>query len=173
MNDYSKKKQHIKDYVIERDGSICCYCDKVLKSNEVTLDHILPNSKRGAFNTTNLTIACAECNSKRGNVPFFEYCEKFNWPQEKIAKYKKLYSSNLKIKVLNIAKENINPNAKEAVPKSLISAACHILGIKKMDFSDYEKRYFFTIIFSEWCEVKRIKLVFEELIKIIEAESKI
>ena len=173
MNDFSEKKLRIKTYVVERDGSICCYCDKVLAWNEVTLDHIIPDSKHGEFNTTNLTVACAKCNETRGNVSFFEYCERFHWPWDKIAKYRRLVSSNMKIKVLNIAKENYVPDIRNVTAASLIKRACQMIGIKLMDFSDYEKRYFFTIRFDERCDLKQIKFVFEELIRIIKAESRI
>ena len=99
------RQKRIREYVVERDGSICCYCNKVLSNETITLDHIVPDSKRGTFNTTNLTIACGECNNRRGNKPFFEYCKQFNWGPDKLDKYKRLYYSNLCIKVLNIAKE--------------------------------------------------------------------
>ena len=83
-----KRKQRIKDYVISRDGLICCYCNSILTLNNVTLDHIVPYSKKGTFNATNLTVSCASCNSKRGNIPFFEYCQQFNFTEEKLFKYK-------------------------------------------------------------------------------------
>jgi hypothetical protein len=165
-----KRHKRIKEYVIERDGMLCCYCDMVLTQETLTLEHIVPDSKRGTFNTTNLTIACADCNNRRGNKPFFEYCKQFNWSENKIAKYKKLYFSNLQIKVLNIAKEECI-KTDEVVPLSLITAACRMLKIKKMDFSDYEGRYHFDIRFVEPCDRKQVKFCFEQLIRIIEAEA--
>src|SRR5277367_528866 len=100
-----KRHKRIREHVIMRDGLICCYCNEVLTNETLTLDHIVPDSKRGTFNTTNLTISCSKCNNKRGNKPFFEYCKQFNWSEEKLSKYRKLYFNNLRIKVLNIAKE--------------------------------------------------------------------
>ena len=166
-----KRFKKIREYVIERDGSICCYCDKVLTEQSITLDHIVPDSKRGTFNTTNLTVACAKCNNKRGNRLFFEFCKHFNWPQDKINKYKKLYLSNLYIKVLNIAKEECM-KSDLVIPNSLINEACDLLRTKKLDFSNYEKEYFFTIKFDEICERRRVKYCFEQLIRVIEAESR-
>ena len=165
-----KRHKKIKQYVIERDGSICCYCDMPLALEQVTLEHILPDSKRGTFNTTNLTISCASCNNRRGNKPFFEYCKKFNWSEDKINKYKTLYFNNLKIKVLNIAKEECMKE-QQVVPITLIKRACQILRIKRMSFSDYEKVYQFEIKFDEMCDRKKIKFTFEQLIRIIEADS--
>jgi uncharacterized protein (TIGR02646 family) len=170
-----KRKKRIKEYVINRDGSICCYCDEVLSSETITLEHIIPDSLRGTFNTTNLTISCSKHNNQRGNKPFFDYCKKFKWSDEKIEKYKRLYFNNLRIKVLNIAKEEclpkfINEN-NQVIPAVIIKKACQILKIKGMDFSDYENTYKFEIKFSELADKKRIKFCFEQLIRIIEADS--
>lgn len=165
------RQKRIRQYVVERDGSLCCYCDKVLTEETITLDHIVADSKRGTFNTTNLTVSCSECNNRRGNKPFFDYCKQFNWPLDKIEKYKKLYFNNLRIKVLNIAKEECLKDDL-VIPSALIKHACKILKIKEMDFSDYEKLYSFDISFNETCDRKKIKFTFEQLIRILEADSK-
>lgn len=170
MNNERKRQKRIKEYVINRDGMICCYCDFPLKLEEITLEHIVPDSKHGTFNTTNLTIACAEHNNKRGNKPFFEFYKQFNWSQDKIDKYRKLYLSNLKIKILNIAKEKCL-NTNQAIPIELINAACKVLKIKPIDFSEYERIYQFDIKFGEPCDRKQIKFCFELLIRLIEADS--
>ncbi|CAB4196878.1 HNHc domain containing protein [uncultured Caudovirales phage] len=169
-NRESERRKKIREYVINRDGMICCYCDYPLKIEDVTMEHIVPDSRRGTFNSTNLTVACADCNNKRGNKPFFEYCKGFNFSADKILKYKKLYFNNLQIKILNIAKEECL-KTDIATPNKLIDEACKILKIKKIDFSDYEKTYFFDIFFKEACERRRIKFCFEQLIRIIEADS--
>lgn len=165
-----KRQKRIREYVVNRDGSLCCYCDKVLTNDTVTMEHIVPDSKRGTFNSTNLTVSCSECNNKRGNKPFFEYCKKFNWGEDKIDKYKRLYFSNLRIKVLNIAKEECIQE-QEIAPDTIINRACRVLKIKKMDFSVYEKTYQFEIKFNEISDRKKIKYCFEQLIRIIEADS--
>src|ERR1700722_1332483 len=165
-----RRQKRIRDYVVERDGSLCCYCDEVLTQETVTMEHIVPDSKKGTFNTTNLTVSCSECNNKRGNKPFFDYCKRFDWSEEKIFKYKKLYFANLQIKVLNIAKEECLVDER-VIPYNIIKKACHVLKIKGMDFSEYEKTYHFEIQFNEVCDRKKIKFCFEQLIRIIEAES--
>jgi 5-methylcytosine-specific restriction endonuclease McrA len=81
-----KRQKRIKDYVINRDGMICCYCDQVLTPETVTMEHIVPDSRRGTYNTTNLTVSCSLHNNQRGNKPFFEYCKKFNWSTDKLEK---------------------------------------------------------------------------------------
>jgi hypothetical protein len=175
-----KRQKRIKEYVINRDGMICCYCDMPLAPEAVTMEHIVPDSKRGTFNTTNLTVSCSVCNNRRGNKPFFEYCKRFNWSDEKLEKYKRLYNNNLKIKILNIAKEEYLPILADlddkAIPITIIKKACETLKIRTpslivMDFLDYEKVYQFEIKFEQLSERKRIKFCFEQLIRIIEADS--
>lgn len=166
MNKTSIRLKNIRKKVINRDGLICCYCGEVLTLKEVTMEHIVPDSKKGTFNTTNLTVSCSTCNNKRGDKPFFIYCLNFNWPAVKIKKYRKLYFDNLKIKTLNIAKE-VCLKTDEAVPSSLIQEACKILKIKKVDFSDYK----LDINFDEICSRKKIKYYFECLIKTIESDT--
>ena len=163
-----KRQKRIKDYVIDRDGQLCCYCDKVLTSETVTMEHIVPDSKRGTFNTTNLTVSCYACNNSRGNKPFFEYIKQFRFDDGKLAKYRRMYFNNLKIKILNIAKEEFLKD-EQAVPQDLIHSACIILKIKDVDFSQYER--FLEIGLSDPCNRKRIKFSFEKLIRILEAES--
>jgi hypothetical protein len=165
-----KRQKRIREYVVNRDGSLCCYCDIVLTPETVTMEHIVPDSKRGTFNTTNLTVSCSKCNNKRGNKPFFEYCKRFNWSEDKLNKYKILYFNNLRIKVLNIAKEECMKDD-YVVPHALIKQSCQVLKIKHMDFSDYEKMYQFEIKFDEVCDKKKLKYCFEQLIRIIEADS--
>lgn len=165
-----KRQKRIKEYVINRDGMICCYCDKVLTPETVTMEHIVPDSKRGTFNTTNLTVSCSDCNNRRGNKPFFEYCKKFHFSEDKLEKYKRMYFNNLRIKVLNIAKEECLKD-NEVIPLDIIKQACQVLKIKSMDFSTYESMYQFEIKFAESSDRKKIKYCFEQLIRIIEADS--
>lgn len=166
----SKREKKIRNYVIARDGTICCYCVKELPYDEITMEHIVPDSKRGTFNTTNLTVSCGPCNHRRGSKNFFKYCRKFKWSEKKLEKYRKLYFSNLKIKILNIAKEEFLINKIE-VPRDIIRQACDILKIKNVYFTEYEHLYNFEIDFEKPTDRKQIKYCFERLIKIIESES--
>lgn len=172
MSQQEKKRvKRIKDYVIERDGSICCYCDKVLAPGEITMEHITPDSKNGMFNATNLTVACAKCNRKRGNKPFFEFhCVKFAFSEEKLAKYRHLLDCNFKIQVLNIAKSKFLA-FQGGVPNDLLRWSCEWLNIAPIDFSDYEARYCLNISLDAVCERKDIANCFTQLIRIIELDN--
>ena len=51
-----------------RDGLACAYCgDSVENGARLTLDHILPASKGGSNDDTNLITCCERCNKSRGN----------------------------------------------------------------------------------------------------------
>ena len=160
-----QKHKYIKQYVANRDGLTCCYCGKQLTPETVTMEHIIPDSQHGAFNATNLTVACVRCNNKRGDKPFFEFCQEYNFAPEKIEKYKTLYSINLKIKILNVAKEEVL-NTAQAVPIVLIYQASQVLKINNLDISIYET--YSEIKLYEIYESKVIKFNFEKLIKILD-----
>jgi hypothetical protein len=162
------RQKKIKEFVIKRDGLVCCYCDKLLTIENATMEHIVPDSKRGTFNTTNLTVSCYTCNNNRGNKPFFEYIKQFHFDDQKLLKYKRMYFNNLKIKILNIAKEEFLKE-EQAIPKDLIHNACTVLKIKDIDFSQYEK--WLEMELTVTANRKRIKFSFEKLIRILEAES--
>lgn len=53
--------------IIERDGSACYICGKVLTRREITIDHVFPLSKGGKHVYENLRVACRPCNSRKWN----------------------------------------------------------------------------------------------------------
>jgi 5-methylcytosine-specific restriction endonuclease McrA len=50
-----------------RDLFTCQYCTKQLPEKQLTFDHVLPISKGGKTNWTNIVTACHPCNSSKGN----------------------------------------------------------------------------------------------------------
>ena len=165
----SERKLLIKNRVMVRDGLVCCYCDSPLDIKDVTMEHIVPISKGGTFNPTNLTVSCKNCNTNRGSQSFFIYCQQYNFDSLKIAKYKKLYFSNLEIKILNIAKEECLQED-FAIPNHLILAACNIMKINKISYKRYEDRFDLSIKFDETSPKSLIKKSFELLIRIIDSD---
>lgn len=47
--------------VIARDGGVCAYCGDVA----TTSDHVVPKSKGGTDDLSNLVAACRPCNSRK------------------------------------------------------------------------------------------------------------
>jgi len=53
--------------VMLRDQFTCQYCYSRLRRCDCTLDHIIPVSKGGKTNWTNVVTACGPCNTAKGN----------------------------------------------------------------------------------------------------------
>lgn len=58
--------------VYARDNFECAYCHDRLSQNELTYDHVLPRSKGGKTEWTNIVSCCYECNRKKGNKTLTE-----------------------------------------------------------------------------------------------------
>lgn len=57
--------EQVKRDVLERDNYVCFYC-KADVTEDPTVDHIQPSSKKGGIEPTNLITACRSCNSSKG-----------------------------------------------------------------------------------------------------------
>jgi 5-methylcytosine-specific restriction endonuclease McrA len=53
--------------ILIRDRYTCQYCERVLPSGELTLDHVTPRSRGGESNWENLVACCHRCNNRKGN----------------------------------------------------------------------------------------------------------
>ena len=53
--------------VFLRDGFTCQYCRKYFDTHDLTFDHVLPKSRGGFTNWSNVITACASCNLRKGN----------------------------------------------------------------------------------------------------------
>jgi 5-methylcytosine-specific restriction endonuclease McrA len=59
-----------------RHAFTCAYCGRDLRNanpNELTLDHLIPQSTGGTNDVTNLILACRACNCSRQDKPWIEY----------------------------------------------------------------------------------------------------
>lgn len=53
--------------VFYRDNFQCQYCGKHFGHKDLTLDHVLPKSRGGKSEWTNIVSACAPCNNKKAD----------------------------------------------------------------------------------------------------------
>lgn len=53
--------------ILARDHYMCMYCDKRLPAGELTLDHVMPESRGGASSWSNLVACCASCNRRKAD----------------------------------------------------------------------------------------------------------
>jgi len=51
----------------KRDGYRCQYCSKRPRPDEITIDHIQPQSRGGLSTFPNSVLCCLKCNLKKGN----------------------------------------------------------------------------------------------------------
>lgn len=49
-----------------RDGNRCQYCGKKFRTNDLSLDHVIPKSKGGRATWENMVCACLKCNTRKG-----------------------------------------------------------------------------------------------------------
>lgn len=64
----------VREYLLEKWGRKCAYCGK--ENVQLEVEHIVPKSRGGTDRVSNLTIACHECNQKKGNMT----AEEFGYP---------------------------------------------------------------------------------------------
>jgi len=65
----------VREYLLEKWGRKCAYCGK--ENVPLEIEHLIPKSRGGSDRVSNLTIACHECNQKKGNMT----AEEFNHPE--------------------------------------------------------------------------------------------
>lgn len=58
--------------LVARDGRCCAYCKR---TGALTIDHVIPRSQGGTNDISNLVLACADCNSSKGNRTVDQWCE--------------------------------------------------------------------------------------------------
>ncbi|MDR1079383.1 MAG: HNH endonuclease [Deltaproteobacteria bacterium] len=56
----------VREYLLEKFGRKCSYCGK--DGVPLQIDHIVPKAGGGSDRVSNLTLACAECNRKKGSL---------------------------------------------------------------------------------------------------------
>ena len=68
--EYQKWKRGVKysrSGILIRDNFTCQFCGAKPQMNLLTLDHVVPRSKGGKTNWTNIVTACKDCNANKGN----------------------------------------------------------------------------------------------------------
>lgn len=59
--------------IAARDGLVCHYCRVTVKPSSFTVDHIVPVTKGGTDNLSNLVACCRSCNSKKGVKNYHDF----------------------------------------------------------------------------------------------------
>ncbi|MCP5118004.1 MAG: HNH endonuclease [bacterium] len=53
--------------ILMRDRYTCQYCELTRPAGELTLDHVIPRSRKGGSSWENLVACCIPCNNRKGN----------------------------------------------------------------------------------------------------------
>lgn len=53
--------------VYRRDGYCCVYCGRRPRSDELTIDHVIPRSRGGESSWDNCVTACLQCNARKAD----------------------------------------------------------------------------------------------------------
>ena len=61
----------VREYVLEKWGRKCAYCGK--QNVPLQLEHLVPRAGGGSNRVSNLTLACEDCNVRKGNQTAVEY----------------------------------------------------------------------------------------------------
>ncbi|MCP4332603.1 MAG: HNH endonuclease [Gammaproteobacteria bacterium] len=57
----------VNSYLFRRDQFLCMYCGGEFRADNLSRDHILPVSRKGTDNWTNVVTACKRCNHRKAN----------------------------------------------------------------------------------------------------------
>ena len=60
------KEVHIKSELWGKQAGRCASCNRALAQRDLTLDHIVPKSRGGGDEKTNMQLLCTSCNSSKG-----------------------------------------------------------------------------------------------------------
>jgi len=53
--------------ILLRDRNTCQFCGQTLSASDLTLDHVMPRSRRGRSSWEKLVASCYECNNRKGD----------------------------------------------------------------------------------------------------------
>ena len=63
------RREILRAYIIARDDSRCHLCGKKVKPDEIHLDHLVPLSRGGTHDESNIRVAHAFCNLSKRDRP--------------------------------------------------------------------------------------------------------
>lgn len=69
MNNQRKKFAEFR----KKSKPVCYFCKETIPKKKTTVEHLLPRSRGGTNEESNLAIACAPCNSDKDNMTVQEY----------------------------------------------------------------------------------------------------
>ena len=103
--------QETRQWLLQRHGPVCAYCERRVDPNTVTLDHVTPRRGQSAFDRRdNLVLACTGCNAVKADKPIVT----FLLGQRERAASLVRYGSHLSPMLLDLARQLAGPLAQQA-----------------------------------------------------------
>ena len=131
----------LREYLLEKWGRQCAYCDA--ENGPFEIDHIHPRSKGGSDRVSNLTIACHNCNQRKGNSLVEQFLAKDPervrkiWAQAKAplrdaaavnstrwALFQRLKATNLPVETASGGRTKWNRHQLQVPKEHCLDAAC-------------------------------------------------
>jgi len=81
----------------------CCYCNRIVSKDDITIDHIFPQDTGGPTITNNLLPSCKKCNNDKANMTWKQY-KKFLILKEKNSKKKYIRDIKKRVEKTKIKK---------------------------------------------------------------------
>lgn len=78
MTEHPITEPHVKLRIYEKQGGRCAYCGQKRKLKTMTVDHIIPLSKGGTDEESNLRCACKMCNYFKGSALPLEFSNRIH-----------------------------------------------------------------------------------------------
>lgn len=79
-SDHSVRKHMVlRRYAEDADGTVrCCYCQRRLDRENMTLDHVVPKSRGGDDSIENLVPSCHPCNGSKSSLDAEDFVDWLN-----------------------------------------------------------------------------------------------
>lgn len=91
-----------REKVIRRDQGLCLYCGDAFHDRQLTMDHVTPRSRGGAWSYENLVAACKWCNSRKADrtpeeagMPLLALPYTPNWAEDLILRSRHLVADQM------------------------------------------------------------------------------
>lgn len=100
-------------WLLDRHGPVCAYCERVVKPEAITLDHVTPRKGQTAYDRRdNLVLCCKTCNGAKADMPILAFLLRNR--SRVIALFK--YGQHLSHQLVEMVKDLIPPDEWPAIP---------------------------------------------------------